>query len=77
MPHATDTDYHHIQIKKLAPTFCAEVTGVDFSKPVEKEVYDEIHRAIVDVSQPGPNTVLYMSSISGSALSYRNLNSRC
>jgi alpha-ketoglutarate-dependent 2,4-dichlorophenoxyacetate dioxygenase len=49
MPHATETDYQHIQLKQLAPTFAAEVTGVDFSRPVEREVFDEIHRAIVDV----------------------------
>jgi alpha-ketoglutarate-dependent 2,4-dichlorophenoxyacetate dioxygenase len=51
MPHATDTEYHHIQVKELAPTFAAVVSGVDFSTPVEKEVFDEIHRAIVRVSQ--------------------------
>lgn len=51
MPHATDTEYQHIELKKLAPTFGAEITGVDFSNPVEQEVFEEIHRAIVDVSQ--------------------------
>ena len=50
MPHATDTEYQHIELKELAPTFGAEVTGVDFSKPVKKEVFDEIHRAIINVS---------------------------
>ena len=50
MPHATDTEYHHIELKKLGPTFAAEVTGVDFSAPVEKEVFDEIYRAITNVS---------------------------
>ena len=50
MPHATNTEYHHIQLKKLAPTFAAEVSGVDFSEPIDKDVFDEIHRAIVDVS---------------------------
>ncbi|KAK4938530.1 hypothetical protein LTR10_021062 [Elasticomyces elasticus] len=48
MPHATDTEYQHIQLRELAPTIGAEITGVDFSKPVEKEVFDEIHRAIVN-----------------------------
>ncbi|KEF59368.1 alpha-ketoglutarate-dependent 2,4-dichlorophenoxyacetate dioxygenase [Exophiala aquamarina CBS 119918] len=49
MPHATttDTEYKHIQVKQLGATFVAEVTGVDFSRPVEKEVFDEIYRAIV------------------------------
>lgn len=58
MPHATDTDYKHISLKPLAPTFAAEVTGVDFSLPVEKEVFQEIHRAIVDVcSLYGPKVL--------------------
>ncbi|KIW85391.1 hypothetical protein Z517_00781 [Fonsecaea pedrosoi CBS 271.37] len=48
MPHATDTENHYIGLKQLGPTFAAEVTGVDFSKPVEKDVFDEIRRAIVD-----------------------------
>ena len=51
MPHATSTDYQHIQLKKLGRTFVAEVTGVDFSEPVEKEVFEEVHRAIGEVSQ--------------------------
>ena len=50
MPHATSTEYQHIELKKLAPTFAAEVKGVDFSKPIEKDVFDEIHRSITDVS---------------------------
>ncbi|KAL2401752.1 hypothetical protein ABEF93_008206 [Exophiala dermatitidis] len=54
MPHATESEsepsstYKNIQIKKLAPTFGAEVTGVDFSKPVEPEVFKEIHDAITE-----------------------------
>lgn len=50
MPHATDTEYQYIELKQLAPTFAAEVSGVDFSKPVEKKVFDEIHKAITTVS---------------------------
>jgi len=53
MPHATtDTEYKHIQVRQLAPTFVAEVSGVDFSKPVEKVVFDEIYRAVVQVCGP-------------------------
>jgi alpha-ketoglutarate-dependent taurine dioxygenase len=48
-----------VQLKKLAPTFGAEVTGVDFSEPVAKEVFDEIHRAIVDVCCSLPIVILY------------------
>lgn len=50
MPHATDTEYQYIELKQLAPTFAAEVSGVDFSKPVEKNVFDEILKAITTVS---------------------------
>ncbi|KIX02467.1 uncharacterized protein Z518_08408 [Rhinocladiella mackenziei CBS 650.93] len=46
MPHATDPEYEHIQLTELAPTFGAQVMGVDFSNPVEKEVFDEILKAI-------------------------------
>ena len=52
MPHATDAEYNHIKVEQLAPTFAAQVTGVDFSKPIEKEVFDEILRAITDVCEP-------------------------
>lgn len=50
MPHATESEFDHIQVKQLAPTFGAEVTGIDFSKPVPPEVFAEIHRAITKVS---------------------------
>jgi alpha-ketoglutarate-dependent 2,4-dichlorophenoxyacetate dioxygenase len=49
MPHATESEFDHIQIKELAPTFGAEVLGVDFSKPVPPEVFAEVHRAITKV----------------------------
>ncbi|EXJ83360.1 alpha-ketoglutarate-dependent 2,4-dichlorophenoxyacetate dioxygenase [Capronia coronata CBS 617.96] len=48
MPHATEPVFQHIQVKQLAPTFGAEVTGIDFSKPVEPEVFKEIHDAITE-----------------------------
>ncbi|KAJ5989601.1 alpha-ketoglutarate-dependent 2-4-dichlorophenoxyacetate dioxygenase [Penicillium waksmanii] len=40
------TDFHYIAIKELHPTFGAEISGVDFSKPVTKEVFAEILAAI-------------------------------
>jgi hypothetical protein len=39
----------HIQVKQLAPSFRAEITGIGFSKPVPAEVFPEIHRAITEV----------------------------
>ena len=50
MPHATEPDYKHISVTQLAPTFAAEVSGVDFSKPVEDDVFQEILAAITQVS---------------------------
>lgn len=50
MPHATEDDYSNIQVEPLAPTFGAEVKGVDFSQPVTPEVYADIRRAITKVN---------------------------
>lgn len=41
--------YKHITIKELAPTFVAEIGGVDFSRPVEPEVFQEIKDALAKV----------------------------
>jgi alpha-ketoglutarate-dependent 2,4-dichlorophenoxyacetate dioxygenase len=49
MPHATVPEYQHIQVTELGPTFGAEVSGIDFSKPVEPEVFKEILDAQVKV----------------------------
>ncbi|EXJ87403.1 alpha-ketoglutarate-dependent 2,4-dichlorophenoxyacetate dioxygenase [Capronia epimyces CBS 606.96] len=48
MPHATEPVFQHIQVTKLAPTFGAEVTGIDFNKPVEPEVFKEVLDAITE-----------------------------
>ena len=53
MPHTTsddDSDFKHIQVKGLHPTFGAEVHGVDFSKPVPEDVFSEIYKTITKVS---------------------------
>ncbi|CAG8979496.1 hypothetical protein HYALB_00011900, partial [Hymenoscyphus albidus] len=39
--------FQHIQIKKLHPTFGAEVSGVDFSKEIPSEIFDEILEALI------------------------------
>lgn len=47
MPSATETpEFQHIQIKKLHPTFGAEVLGVNFSREIPDEVFGEILRAM-------------------------------
>ncbi len=45
----SETPYQHITVKELAPTFVAEVQGVDFSKPIEPEVFQEIKDALAKV----------------------------
>lgn len=45
-----ETPYKHITVKELAPTFVAEVQGVDFSKPIEPDVFQEIRNAMAKVS---------------------------
>lgn len=40
-----DSSYKHITVKSLHPTFGAEIGGVDFSKPVANEIFDEIRAA--------------------------------
>ena len=37
-----EPQYEHLQINRLHPTFVAQVSGVDWSRPVSKEVCDEI-----------------------------------
>lgn len=49
MPHATVPGYQYIQVSELAPTFGAEVSGIDFSKPVPPEVFQEISDASAKV----------------------------
>ena len=49
MPHATVPEYQHIQVTELGPTFGAEVSGIDFSKPVEPAVFKEVLDATVKV----------------------------
>jgi hypothetical protein len=53
MPHATKDDHPDfklIQVKKLHPTFGAEVDGVDFSQLVTEDVLSEVHQAITKVN---------------------------
>lgn len=49
MPHK-----QQLQIRELHPTFAAEVIGVDFSKPVPDDVFDEIKVALTKVRQNRP-----------------------
>ncbi|KAK4505562.1 hypothetical protein PRZ48_003525 [Zasmidium cellare] len=43
MPHKEDTSIH---IKELHPTFAAEVRGVDFSREIPDDVFQEVQAAI-------------------------------
>ncbi|KAJ5716979.1 alpha-ketoglutarate-dependent 2-4-dichlorophenoxyacetate dioxygenase [Penicillium malachiteum] len=47
MPGLTQpTLFNHLTITELHPTFGAEVSGVDFSRPVEDDIFQEILNAI-------------------------------
>jgi alpha-ketoglutarate-dependent 2,4-dichlorophenoxyacetate dioxygenase len=41
--------FKHLKIKELHPTFAAEVTEVDFSKPISPDVFHEIKSAMSKV----------------------------
>ena len=45
----TEPDFKHITVKELHSTFVAEIQGVDFSKPVEPDVFSEIKEALAKV----------------------------
>lgn len=49
MPHATEPKYQHISVTPVGPTIGAEVSGVDFSRPVPADVFQEILDAITKV----------------------------
>lgn len=46
---AYDTTFNHITVKKLHPTFGAEISGVDFSAPLPDDVFFDILAAITKV----------------------------
>ena len=45
-----EPQFKHFTIKEISPTFAAEVEGVDFSQDIPQEVFDEILKAIANVS---------------------------
>lgn len=49
MPHQTDPAFRHISVTQLAPTFGAQVAGIDFFSPVSEDVFAEIKSAISKV----------------------------
>lgn len=56
-PSRPDSDspsqFKHIIVKPLHPTFGAEISGIDFSQPVPDEVFTEVLAAVTKVS-PSP-----------------------
>lgn len=42
--------FQHIKVCEFCPGFAAEVTGIDFSRPVDDEACDEIKQAVHQVS---------------------------
>ena len=49
MPHATDATFKLLSVTPLAPTFGAEISNVDFSRPVNDDEFQEIKKAIAKV----------------------------
>lgn len=45
-----DFGYSRIAVRKLHPTFGAEISGIDFSQPVDNETFHEVLQAISQVS---------------------------
>ena len=45
-----DREFKHLTIKELHPTFAAEIGGVDFSKEIPDDVFDEILAASAKVN---------------------------
>lgn len=50
LDEAKDSQFDIITVKPLHPTFAAEISNVDFSKPLPDEVFQEIHRAVTKVN---------------------------
>lgn len=46
-----ETEFKTLRIKKLHPTFAAEIEGVDFSKPIPDDVFNEILAASAKVGR--------------------------
>lgn len=44
-----ETEFKTLKIKKLHPTFAAEIEGVDFSRPIPDDVFREILAASAKV----------------------------
>lgn len=44
------TGFDNIKVKKLHPTFAAEISGVDFANPVTDATFAEIQQAIAKVA---------------------------
>lgn len=46
-----EIDFKTLKINELHPTFAAEIEGVDFSKPIPDDVFNEILAASAKVSR--------------------------
>jgi alpha-ketoglutarate-dependent 2,4-dichlorophenoxyacetate dioxygenase len=68
MPHKTNPEYQFIATQKLTPTFGAEISGIDFSKPVSSDVFAEVKDAIGKVVKHTYTTTTTTQSLHLSAL---------
>jgi hypothetical protein len=49
MPSAAEQEFKTIQIQKLHPTFGAELSGINYSKPIPDDIFQEIRDASAKV----------------------------
>lgn len=47
-PRTGKNSYETIQVKKLSPALGAEITGVDLTKPLGNQTFQEIHDALIE-----------------------------
>lgn len=55
-----DAEFQFIKAEKLHPTFGAQISGVDFSRPVDEEVLAEIKAAAARVSSRKLSSLLIL-----------------
>ena len=59
MTITNSTNFSHISVKPLHPTFTAEVSGVDFSSPIPDDVFSEVLAALTKVNVPFHTRPIY------------------
>lgn len=50
MPGTLKKQFHKIEVEELHPTYGAVLSGIDFTKPIDEDVFEEISAAAKKVS---------------------------